>query len=222
MKRQHLLIALVAVAAVGLGVIAYLFWSGRSQTTVAENSDRGGFTITSQDRTLGSPRAPILMVEYAAPTCPICAAFDTTVFPQIKAKYIDTGKIYYVFRVYPLSSVDVAAEGMARCLPEQNYLPFIDMLYRNQARWDPDGHDIPDVHGALVSMGAMAGMAPSEVDSCMNNPAQQNRTETVGKEAGDKYGVTGTPTFFVNGQKRVGVGEWGDWQSFLNGMLAGK
>ncbi|MGH6871059.1 MAG: thioredoxin domain-containing protein [Rhizomicrobium sp.] len=222
MKRQHLLIGLVAAAAVALSVIAYFLMTGGSQTTVTANAERSGFTITSEDRTLGSPKAPVLMVEYAAPTCPVCAAFDMTVFPQIKAQYIDTGKVYYVFRVYPLSSVDVAAEGMARCLPRQNYIPFIDMLYRNQPKWDPDGHDIPDVHGALVQMGAEAGMAAAEVDSCIGNPTQQAHTTAVGKEAADKYGVSGTPTFFVNGQMRVGVGTPDDWRTFLDGLLAKK
>lgn len=222
MKRSHILIALVALAAIAMGVIAYLALSGGSPDTIAASTERSGFTITPSDRTQGSPNAPILMVEYAAPTCPICAGFDTLVFPQIKKKYIDTGKIFYVFRVYPLGSVDIAAEAMARCLPAKNYFPFIDMLFRNQAQWDPDGHQIPDVHGALVKMGAVAGMSAGQVDSCIGNTPEQAQISRIGQEAQNKYGVNGTPSFFVNGQMRVGLAPWEDWQGYLDEMLVKK
>jgi protein-disulfide isomerase len=223
MNRKYLLIGLVALAAVALGVIAYLYvFSGSSETTIPADANKGGITLTERDRDQGSMSAPILMVEYAAPTCPICAAFDTEIFPKLKQKYIDTGKLHYVFRVYPLSSVDVAAEGMARCLPKQNYFSFIDMLYRNQDKWDPDGHQIADVHGALVQMGARAGMSAQQVDACIGDAAVQAQTTKIGQEAETKYGITGTPSFIVNGQMRVGVGSWEDWQTFLDGMLAKK
>ncbi len=224
MNRKQLLIGLVALAVVALGVIGYLLFNGgsTSDTVAAGTGDRFGITLTSRDRAQGSPNAPILMVEYAAPTCPVCAMFDMEIFPLLKKNYIDTGKVYYVFRVFPLSQVDVAAEGMARCLPAENYFPFIDMLYRNQARWDPDGHDIADVHAALVQMGGIAGMNAQQVDTCIGDTAVQAQTTKIGQEAETKYGVTGTPSFIVNGQMRVGVSTWDDWQSYLNGMLAAK
>lgn len=223
MNRKYVLIGLVALAAIALGVIGYLYvFANHSETTIPEDANKGGIVLTERDRDQGSMSAPILMVEYAAPTCPICAAFDTTIFPQLKKKYIDTGKVHYVFRVYPLSSVDVAAESMARCLPKENYFSFIDMLYRNQDKWDPDGHQIADVHGALVAMGAQAGMSAQQVDACISDQAVQAQTVKIGQEAETKYGVSGTPSFIVNGQMRVGVGAWEDWQTFLDGMLAKK
>jgi protein-disulfide isomerase len=221
--RQQLLAALIALAVVALGAIGYLvFFAGSTSDTVTENAQKSGIVLTSRDRAQGSPKAPILMVEYAAPTCPVCAMFDMQIFPLLKKNYIDTGKVYYVFRVYPLSSADVAAEGIARCLPAENYFPFIDMLYRNQEKWDPDGHEIPDVRAALVRMGGMAGMSTQEVGTCIDNPAEQAQITKIGDEAQTKYGVNGTPTFLVNGQTRVGVGTWDDWQSFLNDMIAKK
>jgi protein-disulfide isomerase len=222
MNRKYVLIGLVVAAAIALGVIAYSLLSGNSETTIPEDANKGGIVLTERDRDQGSMSAPILMVEYAAPTCPICAAFDMELLPKIKQKYIDTGKVHYVFRVYPLSSVDVAAEGMARCLPKQNYFSFIDMLYRNQDKWDPDGHEIADIHGALVEMGARAGMSAKQVDTCIGDTTMQAQTTKIGQDAETKYGINGTPSFIVNGQKRVGVGSWEDWQSFLDGMLAKK
>ena len=223
MNRKYLLIGLVALAAIALGVIAYLYvFSGSSETTITEDTNKDHIALTERDRDQGSVTAPIQMVEYAAPTCPICAAFNTEIFPKLKQKYIDTGKVHYVFRVYPLGPVDVAAEGMARCLPKQNYFSFIDMLYRNQDKWDSDGHQIADIHGALVQMGARAGMSAQQVDTCIGDAAVQAQTTKIGQEAETKYGITGTPSFIVNGQMRVGVGSWEDWQTFLDGMLAKK
>ena len=223
MSRKPLLIGLAAVAVIALAIVGYfVFFPDSSSGTLAADSNKFGIVLTSRDRAQGSPKAPILMVEYAAPICPVCAAFDMQIFPLIKQNYIDTGKVYYVFRVFPLGSVDVAAEAMARCLPAENYFPFIDMLYRNQPKWDPDGHDIPDVHGALVQMGGVAGMSPQEVDTCIANTTEQAQIAKIGQEAQTKYGINATPSFIINGQMRVGVSTWEDWQNYLNTLLTKK
>jgi protein-disulfide isomerase len=220
-NRQQLLIGLVAVAVVALGVIGYLVWDNKSSGGIDAGTTKYGITFTARDRAQGSPNAPVVMVEYAAPTCPHCAAFDMEIFPLIKKAYIDTGKVYYVFRVFPLSSADVAAEAMARCLSKENYFPFIDQLYRNQPKWDPE-YAVADVHGGLVQMGAAAGMSAQEVDQCIGNTQEQTAITNVGNEAQTKYNVNGTPTFIVNGEQRVGESTWADWQDYLNKLLAKK
>lgn len=222
MSRKQLLIGLVALAVVAVGIVAYfIFFSDSASGSLSDNADKFGITLTSRDRAQGSPKAPILMVEYAAPTCPHCAAFDMQIFPLIKQKYIDTGKVYYVFRVFPLNSVDVAAEAMARCLPAENYFSFIDQLYRNQPKWDPE-YGVADVHGGLVQMGGLAGMSPQEVDTCIANTTEQTQITKIGQDAQTKYNVNGTPSFIVNGQLRVGESTWEDWQDYLNKLLAKK
>ena len=223
MNRKQILIGLVAVAVIALGVIVWLaFFSGSDSGSIVANAGGGmAFKLTDRDHPMGSPEATILVVEYAAPTCPHCARFDQEIFPLLKQKYIDTGKVYYVFRVFPLNQVDIAAEGMARCLPKENYMSFIDLLYRNQPKWDPE-YGISDVHAGLVAMGRLAGMSAEQVDSCINNPDEQKKITQVGTDAQTTYSIDGTPTFIVNGQKRVGESTWVDWQSYLNGMLRGK
>jgi len=221
--RQQLLIGLVALAVVAVGIVSWIvFFNDAPTDNFAAGSDKFGVTLTARDRTQGSPKAPILMVEYAAPTCPVCAAFDMQIFPLLKKKYIDTGKVYYVFRVFPLSSVDVAAESIARCLPAENYFAFIDLLYRNQPKWDPDGHDIPDVHGALVQMAGFAGIGAQEVDTCIANQSEATTITQVAQDGQTKYGINATPSFVINGEMRVGVGTWDDWQDYLNKLLAKK
>jgi len=221
-SRKQLLIGLVAVAVVVVGIVAYfVFFDESPSGSVSGETSKFGIALTSRDRAEGSPQAPILIVEYAAPTCPHCAAFDSEIFPQIKQKYVDTGKVYYVFRVFPLNSVDVAAEAMARCLPAENYFSFIDLLYRNQPKWDPE-YGVADVHGGLVQMGGVAGMSPQEVDTCIANTAEQTQITKIGQEAQTKYNINGTPSFIVNGQLRVGESTWEDWQDYLNKLLAKK
>jgi protein-disulfide isomerase len=219
--RKQLLVGLVAVAVIAVGVAAYLvFFGGKPETSLAGGTqERANVTLVASDRTLGSPKAPILVVEYAAPTCPHCAHFDTDIFPQLKRTYIDTGKVYYVFRVFPLSQVDVAAESMARCLPKDNYFQFIDLLFRNQSKWDPDGYQIPDVHGALVDMGRIAGMSAEQVDKCIANQAEQQRVTQVGEDAQTRYNINGTPTFLINGQIHGPFEDWQELKDFIEPML---
>src|SRR5262249_32170656 len=150
------------------------------------------------DRTMGSAKADITVLEYAAPSCPHCAYFDINVFPQFKKEWIDTGKARYVFRVLPISAADIAAESIARCLPADRYFLFIDLLYRNQPKWDPE-YGVTDVHGALVQMGQLAGLSSTQVDSCINNQDEAKRTEQIAQDGMTKYGLKGTPSFLVNG-----------------------
>jgi protein-disulfide isomerase len=225
LNRKQLLIGLVALALVAIGVAAYfLIFSGSSsdEAVLPTGGEKYGIQITARDRTIGSPKAPILMVEYAAPVCPHCARFDMTIFPELKQKMIDTGKVYYVFRVFPLGPVDIAAESIARCLPEDNYFQFIDLLFRNQAKWDPDGYDIPDVHAALVEMGRTAGLSAQQVDACIGNQTVANQVSQVGQDAQTKYGITGTPTFIVNGIQHGPFEDYKELQDFITPMLPKK
>ena len=223
MNRKQMLVGLVVLAIVALAVIAYFVFAGPSDdTTLSSGATKYSVTVVPDDRALGNPKAPIQMVEYAAPTCPHCAHFDMTMFPQLKKNYIDTGKVYYIFRVFPLSQVDVAAESIARCLPADNYFQFIDLLFRNQPKWDPDGYAIPDVHGALVDMGKIAGMSAEQVDSCINNPDANKRAVDVGQDAQTKYGINGTPTFIVNGEISPPFESFDDVKKYLDQKLAQK
>jgi len=221
MSRQYILAGLVALAVVVMGVAAYYVFFASSGSDAVPSSGPMGIVLTKADRTLGSPKAPLTVLEYAAPTCPHCAHFEMDIFPQFKQQYIDSGKVFFVFRVFPLNAVDVAAESMARCLPEDNYFQFLDLLYRNQPKWDPE-YQPPDVHAGLVEMGRIAGMSAQQVDGCIANQAESKRIQDVGTDAQTKYGINGTPSFVVNGQMHGPFEDFQELKSFIDPMLSKK
>jgi protein-disulfide isomerase len=225
-NRNQLIIVAVALLAVIAAVTLYLvnpFSSSTADTVPVAAAGGPGFTIRADDRTMGSPKAPMTIIEYAAPTCPHCAHYEETVFPTLKSNYIDTGKVYYVFRVFPLHPSDGAAEAMARCLPVDQYFQFIDLLFRNQAQWDWE-NGVQDIHGGLVKMGRLAGMTPEKVDSCIGDKAMQDRINKVAQDGQTRYSINSTPTFVIDGvvHETSEIGTPEDLQQTLDGLLAKK
>jgi protein-disulfide isomerase len=221
LTRTQILYGLVAAAILALAVASYFVYSGGS-SGVPEEGAKLTVTLKPSDHTLGSPNAPIQFVEYGAPTCPHCSHWNAEVFPKLKKTYIDTGKVYYVFRVFALSSVDVAVEAMARCLPKSDYFQFIDMMFRNQSRWDPDGYNIPDVNAALINMGRIAGMSAERVQSCISNQAELKKISAIGEHAHKAYGINGTPSFIVDGVLTREPVTWQGAQDLINAKLKAK
>lgn len=204
MSRKTLFILLgliVLIAAAGAG---YYFMNSSGDTTTASGQ---GYEIYPTDRTLGNRNSKVVLIEYGAPSCPVCANFNAQSFPELKAKYIDTGKIFYVFRVFPLRPDDGTAEKIARCLPEDKYFSFIDLLFKNQPKWDVEfGVQSPEgVHDGLVLLGRIAGMSAQQVDQCIVNKAEDDRINKVSSDGEARYSITGTPTFILDGTN-VGSG----------------
>ncbi len=220
MNRKSVLYGLVAAAAIVLAAATYFVRSGSPSGTISGGNGALKVELTANDHTLGDPKAPVTVVEYAAPTCPHCAHWNEDVFPKFKANYIDTGKVHYVFRVFALSPADVAVEAMARCLPKDSYFQFIDMMFRNQSKWDPDGYQIANIHDALVDMGRIAGMGAEKVNSCIGNQSELDKIAAIGQHAEKAYGINGTPSFIVNGQMASDkMVTWQGAEDYLNGLL---
>ncbi|HET7083291.1 MAG TPA: thioredoxin domain-containing protein [Rhizomicrobium sp.] len=203
MSRKTLLIVLGVVVLIAAAGIGYYFLGDSGGATAGSGQ---GYEIVPTDKTLGNPKAKVVLIEYAAPSCPICAMFNAQNFPLLKTQYIDTGKIFYVFRMFPLRADDGYAEKIARCLPEDKYFSFIDLLFKNQSKWDVEySQENPalaspqGVHDGLVLLGRIAGMSREQVDQCMEDKTQDARINKVATEAESRYSITGTPTFILNG-----------------------
>lgn len=157
-------------------------------------------TPTKDDVSLGSPQAKVTMVEYASVACGACAAFNNTVLPTLKAKYIDTGKVRYVPREYLTgfsSQVAMAGFLLARCAGPEKYHHVTDAIYREQAAMQASG----DVRGTLLRIAQSTGMTEAQFTQCISDDkareALQARVNTYAKR--DR--IEGTPTIFLNGVK---------------------
>jgi protein-disulfide isomerase len=219
--QRKVLVGVLVLCVIALGVIGYLYYAPMQSSPLPDHdtNDRPNVTLTKDDRTIGNPNAPILIVEYAALTCPHCAHFNDEIFPKLKAKYIDTGKVYYVFRVFPRMSVDLAAEALARCVPAENYFKVVDLLFERQLDWDPEFQPL-NVHDGLLSIAHAAGMNDAQGERCMSDQALLNRANQVGRDGEAKYGINATPTFVVNGTVHPGQYQWENLQKDLDALLA--
>jgi protein-disulfide isomerase len=200
-SRKSLLILVGVIVLIALAGAGYYFLKGSAASSEIATASGQGYEVLPSDRTLGNAKSKVVLIEYAAPSCPVCAAFNAQSFAQLKKAYIDTNKIYYVFRVFPLRPDDGAAEKIARCLPEDKYFSFIDLLFRNQPKWDVEfGVQSPEgVHDGLVLLGRIAGMSAGQVDQCIANKAEDDRINKVAADGESRYSITGTPTFVLNG-----------------------
>ncbi|WP_113266111.1 DsbA family protein [Agrobacterium cavarae] len=152
------------------------------------------------DRALGDANAPVKIVEYMSMTCPHCAHFHNTVFDEIKKKYIDTGKVYFIIREFPFDPRAAAAFMLARCAPEQQYFPFVSMLFKQQQSWAT----AQDARAALLQMSKMAGFSQESFEACLTNQKLLDDVNATMQRGATEFGVNSTPTFIINGKKYSG------------------
>ena len=148
------------------------------------------------DMSLGKPDAPVTIVEYSSLSCPHCAAFHRDVMPALKSEYIDTGKVRYVEREYPLNDSAFAGSVLARCLDPSRFFAFTDLLFSRQDEW---ANQEGDALQPLKQFARQAGLTDADFDKCIDDQALQKKILAV-RDQGSKEGVRGTPTFFINGK----------------------
>jgi protein-disulfide isomerase len=206
-RKTWIILGVVAVLIIGV-VGAWYFFGGDSDLLPAKEASASGviYAPLPTDHTFGKPAAKVTVIEYASPTCPICANFMINFFPKLKSEYIDTGKIFYVYRTFLRGPDDAVAEKLARCMPKDKYMSFQDSLFRNQSRWDYEfGIPSPDgVHAALLQLASEAGMSNADADRCIASTKDDDAISKVGEDGAAKYQVNATPTFVINGQAQAG------------------
>jgi len=152
------------------------------------------------DRILGNPNAPVTIIEYASMSCPHCAHFADKVLPELKKRWIDTGKVRLVMRDFPLDGEAVHASMIARCAPPDKFYPFVDTFFADQPNWVT----APDYQAALTRLAKLGGMSKAEVDKCLSDNKLEDQILNSRLVASKDLGVDATPTFFVNGTKFTG------------------
>lgn len=145
-------------------------------------------------RTLGNPDAPVKIIEYASLTCSHCAHFHNDVFPQLKEKYIDTGKVFFEFREFPLNDPALKATLTARCLPADQYENFVGLLFKTQDNWAGNINYMAN----LKQNAKLAGMSEATFDACQDEPNLKLKIAEGMQVAKEKWNIAATPTFIIN------------------------
>jgi len=164
--------------------------------------NKAGGAIGPDDMAMGNPQAKVTVVEYASASCPHCAEFNNDIFPAFKTKYIDSNKIHYIFREFLTPPIPVAASGflIARCAGKDKYFSVLDAIYHGQQAMYQSG----DYHGTLLRIAESAGLSEQQFNACTNDDAAIKALNDRVQKSMDA-GITGTPTFVVNGTKMDGA-----------------
>jgi len=188
-----------AIAFVALAFASLAFAdSAMAQSAIAASVAK---PVSLPDIAIGSAKAPVTITEYSSMSCPHCAAFGQNVFPMLRSKYIDTGKVRFVFREFPLDIKAAAASILARCAGKgdsENYLGAVETLFKLQERLMAQTKD------TLIYVGKLHGMSEQEVETCEKDQAQFDKLTADQRYAHQELKVTSTPTFFLNGVRLRG------------------
>jgi protein-disulfide isomerase len=149
---------------------------------------------------LGNPDAKVKIVEYMSMTCSHCADFHNKTFDGIKSKYIDTGKIYFVLREFPLDPLAAAGFMLARNAPGGKYFDVVSYLFKTQSEWA----FVDDPLSGLRNVSKQFGYSPSTFEATLTDQKLLDNINETRKHGADAFGITGTPTFFINGKREVG------------------
>jgi len=202
-NRRQLLTGAAGIAAAALAGST----AARAQTKLPDAGPLG-------DVWLGPADAKVTIVEYASLTCSHCATFHSATWPELKKKYIDTGKVRFTLREFPLDPLATAGFMLARCNGNDKYVPMTDLLFAQQRNWAFTDKPVD----ALSSLVKQAGFTQESFEACLKRQDIYDAV-TVVKDGGAKAGVDSTPTFFINGQKRSGALTIAEFDKILEPLL---
>ena len=169
------------------------------------------------DMALGPQDATVTVTEYASMTCPHCAAFNENVFPKIKAAYIDTNKIRYVFREFPLDIKAAAGSMLSRCIAKDDaakYFAVTDLLFKQQSDWV-----LKNSTESLTRIGKQAGLSQQQIETCLKDQTLLDKIVADQKYASEVLKVDSTPTFFLNGEKIKGETSFEEFDKRIKALL---
>jgi protein-disulfide isomerase len=208
-----------AVAPVLFGLVA-LLGCGSPLTGVAMAQNPSAALVSKPvslpDMAVGTAKAPVTIFEYASMTCPHCAAFEQNVFPMLKSKYMDTGKVRFIFREFPLDIKAAAASMLARCIAGEDagkFFATIDLLFKQQDQLMEHSKD------TLKLIGKQAGMDELAVETCEKDQALLDKLKADQAFAFETLKVDATPTFFVNGERLRGAMSFEELEERIKPLL---
>ncbi len=187
--------AIGAAAFSGIGLPSFITPARADDASPADLAEPG----PAGDVVLGSDKAPVTIYEYASMTCPHCAHFSEETFPELKKRYIDTGKVKFIFREFPLDALAAAGFMLARCAGNDKFMPIVETLFAKQGDWV-----VKEPIEPLKSIAKQFGFTEESFNQCLANQKVLDGIQAVRDRAVQKFTVNSTPTFFVNGKRLQG------------------
>jgi protein-disulfide isomerase len=206
-----------ALSLTGLSLLAGLSPLRLITGAMAQSASDVAKPVSLPDMAIGPANATVTITEFASMTCPHCAAFNAEVFPKIKSEYIDTGKIRYIFREFPLDIKAAAGSMLARCIAKDDsgkYFAVIDMLFRQQTDWV-----MKNTAESLSRIGKQAGLSQQAVDDCLKDQALLDKIAADQKYAAEVLKVDSTPTFYINGEKIKGETNFEEFDKRIKALM---
>ncbi len=205
MNTRNLLIAGIAVVVLAGAGATWMYYGQPSKTPsrVAGPATLADIMVPNPlgEQVLGKDDAPITIIEYASMTCPHCASFHETTYPEMKKRYVDTGQVRFIFREFPLDSVAATASMLARCAGKDRFFPLIEVLFKQQNTWavGPPASPLPP----LLAIVKQAGFTEESFNACLQDQKVLDGIKWSYERA-SQLGVQSTPSFFINGKLQPG------------------
>ena len=153
---------------------------------------------TDEEIFLGNKDSKIVVIEYASMTCIHCANFHKEVYPKIKENYIDTNKIKYIFRDFPLDKQALFGSVLARCAPREKYFDFVKLILETQKKWISNDETFID---KLKNIGKLAGLNETKINECFKNEQLVDNILKISSDGEKKYNINSTPSLIINEKK---------------------
>ena len=185
-----------------LGTAAAAAFLATSLPALAQNVSVQDLSVQGRlgDVALGPEGAKVNIVEYASLTCSHCAAFHKETWPELKKRYLDTGKVRFTLREFPLDPLATAGFMLARCDGNAKYYPISDLLFEQQRNWVFTDKPLD----ALRALMRQAGFSQEKFDACLRDQKLYDAVNAVKNRGVEQFNVDSTPTFFINGQRHAG------------------
>jgi protein-disulfide isomerase len=212
-RRQFVELA----AASTLSLVAIATLPGMRPAFAAETVSVGDLMAAQAlpDVWVGKADAPVTIVEYASMTCPHCATFHAETYPALKEKYIDTGKVRFSLREFPLDPLATAGFMLGRCVGPDKRNAMLELLFAQQKNWAYA--DKP--FAGLQNLVKQTGMSQEQFETCLKDKSLFDQVNEVRENASKKFSVNATPTFFINGQKNSGEMSIDDVSKIIDPLL---
>jgi protein-disulfide isomerase len=163
---------------------------------------------------LGDPNAPVTIIEYSSLTCPHCAQFHNEVLPELKERYIATGKVRLVYRDFPLDQRALEASVLAHCAGPDRYFGLLEVMFRTQPTWARAG-DLSQLKG----LGRLAGMSEAQMEACLADEELVDGILRTRLEGQEEYDLRSTPTFIIGGQSHAGTRSVEEFSALIEPLL---